>query len=224
MKTCVRIAVAALVGAAAASAGLAAVGGSTATQLLVVGPVEAVNTADATATILGQRVHTALAGRLTVGNEVAVFGTRLADGTIAASSLQSPGLYVPGASPIYLSGTVQKAEPSLGRVVVNGVTVDLTTIMSYGTVSLDVGSKVAVSGTQPVSGGRVLVSGLTGSGVTTNAITGSGVTTNAITGSGVTTNAITGSGVTTNAITGSGTTVNGMSGRATTVNGISGSS
>src|SRR5437879_10756031 len=89
MTTCVRIAVAALVGAAAASAGLAAAGGSTATQLLVVGPVEAVNTADATATILGQRVHTALAGQLTVGNEVAVFGTRLADGTIAASSLQS---------------------------------------------------------------------------------------------------------------------------------------
>src|ERR1700739_163721 len=167
MKASIRVAVAALVGAAAASTGLAGMGGSAAgAALLVVGPVEAINAADNTAIILGQRVHTALAGRLSVGSEVAVFGITQADGSIVASSLQSRGLYIPGASPIYLSGTVQKVEPSVGRAVINGVTVDLTSIMSYGTVFAEVGSKVTVSGTQPVSGGRVLVNGITGSGTT----------------------------------------------------------
>jgi hypothetical protein len=211
MKTYIRVAVAALVGAAAASTGLAGISGSGASvngggisgsgaSLLVVGPVEAVNGGDNSATVLGQRVHTALAGQLTVGNEVAVFGVRQANGSIVASSIQSRGLYVSGASPIYLSGTVQKVEPSLGRVVVNGVTVDLTSIMSYGTISPALGTNVTVSGTQPVSGGQVLVSGISGSGASVNGggISGSGASVNGggISGSGASVNGggISGSG------------------------------
>ena len=83
-------------------------------QLLVIGPVEATSAANATATILGQRVLTPTAGQLTVGNTVAVFGTMRGDGSIAASAIQARGLYVPGATAIYLFGTVQRAEPSLG--------------------------------------------------------------------------------------------------------------
>ena len=154
------------------------------TQLLVVGPVEATSAANATATILGQRVLTATAGQLTVGNTVAVFGTMRVDGSITASAIQSRGLYVPGATSIFLFGTVERAEPSLGRVVINGVTVDLTPLMSYGMLSPTVGSQVAVSGTQPVSGGRLLVNGISGSGAAVNGITGSGTTVNGITGSG----------------------------------------
>src|SRR6266550_236003 len=84
-------------------------------QLLVVGPVEATSVADATATILGQRVRTVMAGQLTVGNTVAVFGTMRVDGSITASAIQSRGLYVPGATSIFLFGTIQRADPSLGR-------------------------------------------------------------------------------------------------------------
>src|SRR6266853_1951494 len=75
-------------------------------QLLVVGPVEAINTADNTAIVLGQRVHTAALGRLVVGDTVAVYGRTRADGSIVASGIQSRGLYVPGATSIFLSGTV----------------------------------------------------------------------------------------------------------------------
>src|SRR6266853_1297700 len=192
-------------------------------QLLVVGPVEATSVADAAATILGQRVRTAITDQLTVGNTVAVFGTMRADGSIAASAIQSRGPYVPGATSIFLFGTVQRVEPSLGRLVINVVTVDLTPLMSYGMLSPAVGSKAAVSGTQPAIGGRLLANGITGSGASVNGITGSGASVNGITGSGASVNGITGSGASVNGISGSGAAVNGISGSGAAVNGISGS-
>src|SRR5437773_419764 len=229
MKTFGLAAVIVLLATAAASTSFAGSGATvngisgSGAQLLVVGPVEATSVADATATILGQRVRTVMAGQLTVGNTVAVYGTTGVDGSITASAIQSRGLYVPGATSIFLFGTVQRAEPSLGRVVVNGVTVDLTPLMSYGMLSPAVGSKVAVSGTQPVSGGRLLVNGISGSGATVNGISGSGATVNGISGSGTSVNGISGSGTSVNGISGSGASVNGISGSGTSVNGISGS-
>ena len=187
MKTSVRVAVAILLGTAAASTGLAGVGASGG-ELLVIGPIESVNAADSTATILGQRVHTPAIDAIAVGNTVAVFGTARADGTIEASAIQSRGIYVPGATSIFVSGTVQRAEPALGRVVVSGVTVDLTSAMSYGMFSPAVGSKLAISGTQPVSRGLVLVSGtrgIAGTGSSVNGIAGTGATVNGIAGTGL---------------------------------------
>src|SRR2546423_11255994 len=171
MKTFGHAVVVVLVATGATSTGFAGISGSGATvngisgsgaQLLVVGPVEATSAADATATILGQRVRTLMAGQLAVGNTVAVFGTMRVDGSITASAIQSRGLYVPGATSIFLFGTVERAEPSLGRVVINGVTVDLTPLMSYGMLSPAVGGNVAVFGSKPVSGGPIMVNGISG--------------------------------------------------------------
>jgi len=195
MKTSVRLAVAILLGTAAASAG----GGGRSAELLVIGPVESINAADRTATILEQRVHTAMVDALAVGNTVAVFGTVRADGTIEASAIQSRGVYVPGATSIFVSGTVQRAEPALGRVVVNGVTVDLTSAMSNGMLSPAVGSKLAISGTQPANRGLVLVSGapqgIAGTGAVVNGIAGTGAVVNGIAGTGAVANGIAGTGV-----------------------------
>ncbi len=228
MKTSVRVAVAILLGTAAASTGLAGVGG-TGGELLVIGPVESVNGTDSTATILGQLVHTAAIDAIAVGNTVAVFGTARADGTIEASAIQSRGIYVPGATSIFVSGTVQRAEPALGRVVVSGVTVDLTSAMSYGMFSPAVGSKLAISGTQPVSRGLVLVSGtrasvqgIAGTGTVVNGIAGTGTAVNGIAGTGTSVNGIAGTGTTVNGIAGTGAAVNGIAGTGTSVNGIAG--
>src|SRR5882762_799724 len=120
------------------------ISGGGAPQLLVVGPVEAINAANSTAIVLGQMVHAAGLERLAVSNTVAVYGTTRADGSIAASPIQSRGIYVPGATSIFISGTVQKAEPSVGRVMVSGVTVDLTSVMSHGMLSPTVGTKLQV--------------------------------------------------------------------------------
>ena len=208
MKTSVRVAVAILLGTAAASTGLAGVGASDG-ELLVIGPVESVNAADSTATILGQRVHTPAIDAIAVGNTVAVFGTARADGTIEASAIQSRGIYVPGATSIFVSGTVQRAEPALGRVVVSGVTVDLTSAMSYGMFSPAVGSKLAISGTQPVSRGLVLVSGTPAS---VQGIAGTGTAVNGIAGTGTSVNGIAGTGTAVNGIAGTGAAVNGIAG------------
>ena len=154
--------------------------------LLVVGPVEAINAADKTAIVLGQRVHTVALERVVVGDTVAVYGTTRADGSIAASVIQSGGLYVPGSTSIFLSGTVQRAESSVGRVVVGGVTVDLTPVMSHGMLSPSVGTNLQLRGIQPVSGGLVVVNGISGGGgVIPNGISGGGVHTHGISGGGV---------------------------------------
>src|SRR5467141_620745 len=221
MKTTVRVAVAILLGTAAASTGSAGVRGSS-PELLVIGPVESINAVDRTATILGQRVHTAMVDALAVGNAVAVFGTARADGTIEASAIQLRGMYVPGATSIFVSGTVQRAEPALGRVVVNGVTVDLTSRMSYGMWSPAVGSKLAISGTQPVSRGLVLVNGIAGTGAAVNGIAGTGAAVNGIAGTGAKVNGIAGTGGALNGIAGTGAKVNGIAGTGGALNGIAG--
>ena len=228
MKTSVRVAVAILLGTAAASTGLAGVGGSSG-ELLVIGPVESVNAADSTATILGQRVHTATIDAIAVGNTVAVFGAARADGTIEASLIQSRGIYVPGATSIFVSGTVQRAEPALGRVVVSGVTVDLTSAMSHGMFSPAVGSRLAISGTQPVSRGLVLVSGtrgsvqgIAGTGALVNGIAGTGALVNGIAGTGALVNGIAGTGALVNGIAGTGASAKGIAGTGALVNGIAG--
>ena len=67
-------------------------------ELLVVGPVEAIDQAAKTAVILGQRVLVADANHLALGETAAVFGTARSDGSIVAAAIQSRGPYVPGAS------------------------------------------------------------------------------------------------------------------------------
>jgi hypothetical protein len=222
MKSSIAAFVAALIASAAASTGSAGISGSGA-ELLVIGPVEAVNSADQTATVLGQRVIVSRPETLTVGDTVAVYGQSRLDGSIVAAAIQARGLYVAGATPIFLAGTVQKSEPSIGRVVVNGLAVDLTSAMSSGALSPRIGAKLAVSGIQPSNRGMILVNGISGSGAGVNGISGSGAGVNGISGSGAGVNGISGSGARVSGISGSGAGVNGISGSGAGVNGISGS-
>src|SRR3984893_6648507 len=191
-------------------------------QLFVIGPVEAINASNRTAIVLGQTVHAASLERLAVSNTVAVYGTTRADGSIVASAIQSRGIYVPGATSIFISGTVQKAESSVGRVVVSGVAVDLTSVMSHGMLSPTVGSKLQVTGIQPINGGLVVVNGISGGGAEALGISGGGGVANGISGGGGVANGISGGGGVANGISGGGGLVNGISGGGGVVNGISG--
>src|SRR5437868_3966593 len=91
--------------------------------LLVVGPVEAIDVAHGTATILGQKVTLREAERLSVGYTAAVVGMAQADGSLIATSVQLRGLYVPGASSVFLSGQVQKVDTAIGKATVGGLSV-----------------------------------------------------------------------------------------------------
>src|SRR3984893_13716111 len=190
--------------------------------VVVVGAVDSINAGNRMAIVLGQTVNAASLERLAVGNTVAVYGTTRADGSIAASAIQSRGIYVPGATSIFISGSVQRAEPSVGRVVVSGVTVDLTSVMSHGMLSPTVGTKLQLTGIQPVNGGLVVVNGISGGGAEALGISGGGGLVNGISGGGGVAHGISGGGGLVNGISGGGGLVNGISGGGGVAHGISG--
>ena len=226
MKGLVATFVTAILGAAGTAGYANSANTGSGDPLLVVGPVESVDSAHTMAVVLGQKVLVGAHDSVTVGNTVAVYGAALGDGSLNATKVVAEGNYVAGATPVFMTGTVQKVQTSIGRAVVSGITVDLTALMSQGPVTPAVGSTVEISGTQPVNNGLLVANSITGSGkalISPDSITGSGkalVTPNSITGSGkvsaysitgsgkaslVSTNSITGSGkVSTNSITGSG--------------------
>jgi hypothetical protein len=200
-------------------------------ELLVVGPVEAIDQAAKTAVVLGQRVLVADANHLALGETAAVFGTARADGSIVAAAIQSRGPYVPGASAVFISGVVQKSEPSVGQVTIGGLSIDLTPSMSRGIVSPAEGTRFEVSGTQPVSrgivisgisGGGAAVSGISGGGGALGGISGGGIHANGISGGGAAVSGISGGGIHANGISGGGAAVSGISGGGIHANGISG--
>ena len=190
---------------------------SGAPSLVLVGPVEAVNASRGLVVVLGQSILTSEASQLSVGDTVSVIGNVKANGNVEAKAVQKAGLYVAGATQVLLTGVVQKADNSVGRAVVNGVSVDLTPLMASGAVSLNAGDTVEIEGTQPANGGVVLVSGITG-GALTQGITG-GALTSGITG-GALTSGITG-GALTSGITG-GALTQGITGGAIATQGITG--
>ena len=207
-------------GGGAAANGIS--GGGAAAELLLIGPVEAVDVASKTAVVLGQKLPFAGAESLSIGEMVAVYGAMRTDGALAVSSVQRRGSYVAGASLVYLSGIVQKVEPSVGRAVVNGVSIDLTPMMVNQEISPSIGSKLQVLGVQPVGHGVVLVNGISGGGAAANGISGGGAAANGISGGGAAANGISGGGAAANGISGGGAAANGIIIRGGRVNGISG--
>ena len=203
MRNLVATFVTAILGAAG-TAGYAS-GANTADPLLVVGPVESVNAAHTVAVVLGQKVLIGSAAAVAVGDTVAVYGAVLGDGGLNATKVVVEGAYVPGATPVFVSGTVQQVQPSIGRAVVSGITVDLTALMSTGAVTPAVGSKVEISGTQPVNNGLLVAAGISGSGKAMAGISGSGKAMAGISGSGkIVAAGISGSGKAMAGISGSG--------------------
>src|ERR1700753_3872337 len=92
--------------------------------LKVIGPVELFDAKHSVARVLGQTVVLHRSQQLTVGDVVSVTGTTAADGKITATVVADQGLYVAGASTIFLSGQVQKVDSTLGTAMVSGVAVD----------------------------------------------------------------------------------------------------
>ena len=222
------LAVVAALGAATAHAGIngggteaAAVVSTDQPTLRVTGPVEAYDAQHHTARILGQTV---LVGRalLVVGDSVSVVGTTSTSGLIAATSIKDHGLYIAGASPIFISGQVQKVNSSVGTATVSGITVDLTPLMADSLVAPVVGSKVQVAGVQPALGGVVIAAGINGGGQNLTGINGGGTALTGINGGGTALTGINGGGTALTGINGGGTSQTGINGGGTALTGING--
>ncbi|HET9865485.1 MAG TPA: hypothetical protein VFP37_18760, partial [Steroidobacteraceae bacterium] len=145
-------------------------------------------------------------------------------------------MYVPGASAVFIRGSVSRVDRSAGQFEISG-----TRVLSVSGKVPALGSAVDVVGTQPLPGGAVLADLVTetpasqggaapngsnaiiGSGAMIDAIIGSGKSTSAIIGSGAEANAIIGSGKAKGAIIGSGATTTAIIGSGSTTNAIIGS-
>ena len=213
--------------------------GSQGQELALVGPAESLNCTTAEIQILGIRLKSesvaAVASACEVqatGNTPYVAAIALIDAAGTAKltklSLVRSESYVPGASTVYVRGTVSSVDFATAQFVVSGGRFSI-----QGGQLPRAGSTVEVIGTQPLVGSVVLVAslatvnkdGIVGSGVTTSGIVGSGTkSTSGIVGSGASLNGIVGSGAATTGIVGSGAkSTSGIVGSGASTSGIVGS-
>ncbi len=211
--------------------------GLVASDLMLVGPVEAVDYQAATVQILGQTVQLSPAVRRALlrvapENVVVVHGRILAPGKIEASSLSIVSLlYVAGAQPLFLRGVVSGLNSDTGTAAVGNLRVDYTgALHSLDASAVTVGAEFAVSGIQAVPNGSVFAlsaaaapSGIAGSDVQARGITGSDLQSRGITGSDVQARGITGSDLQSRGITGSDVQARGITGSDLQSRGITGS-
>ena len=210
----------AVLAALAASAGVAEVRSNS--ELMVIGPVESVDAANGSVTVLGQRVlGIGNPHALTVGNTVAVFGSARGDGSIEASEIREQGMYVPGASAVFLSGIVQRSDTAVGRLTQNGGKCDLTPTLA-GVLSpkprqqtVDFRCSTGRAWHRPCEWDR-------GHGASANGIAGTGAAANGIAGTGYRGLGIAGTGAAATASPALGYRVLGIAGTGAAANGIGG--
>lgn len=225
-KTGVLVALSAALGAAAGVSAYADGG----RELLLSGPIEQLDQGTGTVTVLGQKFKAATE-QLTMGEVVNVYGQIASDGAITDSVVQGTQKFGTNGDAVFLKGIVTGSDPLLGRIEIDGVSIDYTAELGNTDFSLPaVGDVVAVAGTQPATKG-VLVASSTGVAAYAVGAPAEGMATppalNGSSGSKV--SGMTGSGgiASMNGMTGSGSaaSMNGMtgSGSAASMNGMTGS-
>jgi hypothetical protein len=207
-----------------------ALGNANAAEFHVVGGVEKVAKGRSEITVLGQRFQapTSMLANLdsNVGTFVAISGERLADGTLLAKSIKRLATeYVPGASDVYLRGTVDRYSDKTGVVQIGGVQVlNLDASANNSPYPLQMGANIEVVGTQALLGGPIWASkiiaiptvstsgvdaslkstSIQGTGAQATSIQGTGVQAKSIQGTGVLATSIQGTGVLATSIQGTG--------------------
>jgi hypothetical protein len=142
--------------------GVNAIGGTGRSQLVILGPVESVDLAQGTVTILGRTLQlpkgptaSSVLERYVSGEslQVAVLGALSTAGRIAHLTLQVvPTPYVPGVSEVVLTGVVQAVDLATGQAMVNDTVVSYTSLLETGASAMNVGTVVTVRGTMPQAG------------------------------------------------------------------------
>ncbi len=149
--------------------------------LLLIGPSELARTGEKHGSVLGQKIPAQYLAGTDSTSTIFVFGVVRADGSLFVSRIQAGATYVPGATPVLLTGVLEHIDLSTGRAVVSGVPVDLVTLLVNEANAIAVGKVVRVTGIQPSIGGVILATRLesgTGTGLedpTTSGINGGAV-------------------------------------------------
>ena len=131
-------------------------------DLMVVGPVEMLDSEKGTFRVLGQAVEAPAANsQISIGSVVAVSGELTADGIIRAHRVaRVANEYVPGATRVAVRGKVLAMNGRFGNLRLGELLVDYTaSLHSLDSAELSDGAVVFVAGTQPVPGGVLVADG-----------------------------------------------------------------
>ena len=211
-------------------------------DLLVLGPVDAVDQPNARVQVLGQWIPLSASQKSEdlVGHVVAVYGSVASDGSLEVAEVreQSSTEYVAGATRVYLKGSIAELDKVHGTARVGSLSINysgaLHTLVSddlaVGTVASFEGVRYtetnklyADSGLAHQAANGIQTRGQTGSGAEAMGQTGSGFQTAGQTGSGMKSLGQTGSGFRAAGQTGSGARVLGQTGSGFNVAGQTGS-
>ena len=125
-------------------------------QLLLSGPVEAVDRSANSVTVLGHQLVVRDVSAIFPGHRVNVFGG-LENGFAKAAIIQDTNVYATSGDQVVITGTVRAIDSLRGRIVIDGLSVDYTALLFQSQFSLPtVGNSVRVLGTQPNGRGVVL--------------------------------------------------------------------
>jgi phage baseplate assembly protein gpV len=125
------------------------------------GPISAID--HGALTVLGQQFAVPeedVDAQLLAGSEgqTIYLEAALSDGVLQARNMLLLDDYaVPGVTPVFVSGTVSSTQTAIGTVNIGDVVVDVN---SVGATAIEIGSHIAVTGTQPDLGGIVLAQGV----------------------------------------------------------------
>jgi len=136
------------------------VAGASTDGYLLGGPVSAVNMHDGSFTAMGQDISAprAILSGLSVGDFVTVEGRISGVGTIDATAVNQTGeLYAAGSSEVFVVGVPTSVDSGLGVVTIGSLRVDYTQLIG-GSNFEGIGAAIAVIGTQPALGGKMISS------------------------------------------------------------------
>jgi hypothetical protein len=128
-------------------------------ELLLAGPVESVNLATNTITVLGHRIAINDASTILPGHKINVFGKIEFGGSTRAAIVQDTNTYAGSGDQVLLIGKVDRVDRASGRLLMGGASVDYTALLAQPRFALPaVGNAIRITGTQPYSKGVVLAS------------------------------------------------------------------
>ena len=138
-------------GAVAIAAAWVSANAGSGRELLFSAPIQKLDRGTETVTVLGRTFH-AQTAQLNVGEVVKVYGTLEKDGSVGDALVQGTNTFGANGDSVFLKGVVTNSDPALGRIEVDGLTVDYTSQLGNSQFVVPApGDVIALSGMQPTN-------------------------------------------------------------------------
>jgi len=156
MKARLRIMV--ISGAVAIAAAWVSADASSGRELLFSAPIQKLDRGTERVTVLGQSFH-AETTQLSIGEIVRVYGVLQKDGSVSDALVEGTNTFGANGDAVFLKGVVTNSDPALGRIEIDGLTVDYTSQLGSSQFAIPAtGDVIALSGLQPTNQGLLVAS------------------------------------------------------------------